>query len=1079
MDILNKTKLNRTELSRVYKISKDKKLNIKWLDLFRLSTRGESIQLIKDKYYSKYIVSGTIIKKITIVDFKTEKTHDIIKKEKYNKIYTTENKKEALTQAKKHIKSMSGGDKEYDGSYIEIKYKPDKIKATPYDKFTDQSELKTKMKNCINPKYNFFNEDQKFLKNTGYCVLDNIIGKYEGRTRIKKKINREWLIERCCEISSNWEIEEGITPEMIEYIFKSLDISVYAFDVNNKCFSKYICKHRDHPALVYYCINDHMYMISDNDQIKKLVSSSISDDKKINSCVFQNKKNNNDNIYDLDIYDNVDINDLEKYSNCLIIYSKHNLNDEVINIIKQYNIIPSDIKTNGVNFLQCKVKDIYLQIDPNEDEKYNFKDIIKICKAMDIKFKNQTFVSVIKEFRKKFFTGDKKEEEEKFIKEDISKSSFNNQTKNIINSLYSKNHAFIETIYEPDNRYKYKLYKLDINKCRRNCLYYSKYNFPVFNVMDEVEEYKGIKKEGLYFVETTNYIPLRGSGWYSQPVIEYCINEELIKENDIKYVIYSSSTLKKDYFNDFIDTIINKLSDYDTNDVKFSKLAINSIIGTFKPNEERINYKSMCITTNPNNAFHHFINYDNSVIDNIDIDDKTYYHIFKTSKTDNEESESPLYNMILDMEAVLVHKLKKQIEKNNGVVVDIMTDCITCYFNSKFPFKIDKDNNIDCMYYEKNKPVVKIEASYECDDISNRNIISRMPKEKGMRFGCYIPEKPIWNIIEDVENNDFSTLVDDIIDNNKSCNIDGRAGCGKSYLIKELQKKMKEKNLKYISLAPTNKASNIINGSTIHKYVIQHTKKHLQDTQIDYIFIDEISMVSSYFYKFFNSLKKLKPNCKFIIVGDFNQLPPVQDKKEYQYKNSYILWELSEGNRIKLNKCRRSDDTLYNMLSDDNIMKLDKKDFNNNYNNNINICFTNLKRKQINEICMNRESRGKKYIKLDEIDDEKSQDVKLFIGCPVIAKKNCKNKGFVNNDQFIINYIDKEFIELIENDKMITISINDFQKNFCVGYCITTHSSQGATIKEPYTIYEYEYMSKPMRYVALSRSTTKHNINIF
>ena len=53
-------------------------------------------------------------------------------------------------------------------------------------------------------------------------------------------MNREWFIERCYEVADEgWSIIQGITPEMIKYVFKILDISVYAFDITKKCFSKY------------------------------------------------------------------------------------------------------------------------------------------------------------------------------------------------------------------------------------------------------------------------------------------------------------------------------------------------------------------------------------------------------------------------------------------------------------------------------------------------------------------------------------------------------------------------------------------------------------------------------------------------------------------------------------------------------------------------------------------------------------------------------------------------------------------------------------------------------------------------
>ena len=112
------------------------------------------------------------------------------------------------------------------------------------------------------------------------------------------------------------------------------------------------------------------------------------------------------------------------------------------------------------------------------------------------------------------------------------------------------------------------------------------------------------------------------------------------------------------------------------------------------------------MTTSPDNAFHYYLTYNSSVIDSLEIDDQMYYHVFKTSRSTNEETETPLYNMVLDMEAILLHKLIKKVEENNGVVLDVMTDCVTCYFKGKFPFKKYADNNIDCLYYDDGKPIV-------------------------------------------------------------------------------------------------------------------------------------------------------------------------------------------------------------------------------------------------------------------------------------------------------------------------------------------------------------------------------------
>ncbi len=47
-----------------------------------------------------------------------------------------------------------------------------------------------------------------------------------------------------------------------------------------------------------------------------------------------------------------------------------------------------------------------------------------------------------------------------------------------------------------------------------------------------------------------------------------------------------------------------------------------------------------------------------------------------------------------------------------------------------------------------------------------------------------------------------------------------------------------------------------------------------------------------------------------------------------------------------------------------------------------------------------------------------------------------------------------------------------------IGYAFTTHSSQGMSIDKPYTIHEFNRMSKKIKYVSLSRSTKHEYISI-
>ena len=198
---------------------------------------------------------------------------------------------------------------------------------------------------------------------------------------------------------------------------------------------------------------------------------------------------------------------------------------------------------------------------------------------------------------------------------------------------------------------------------------------------------------------------------------------------------------------------------------------------------------------------------------------------------------------------------------------------------------------------------------------------------------------------------------------------------------------------------------------TIHKFAAKLKKQAcIKSLDLDYIFIDEVSMLAEVFYKFLMMIKRVKPDIKFIISGDYNQLKPVNDRISHRtdYANSSCLFELADYNKVQLTKCRRADDTLYNLVKFDNVPKLKPSDFTqiDEYTNNINLCFTNEKRKEINYIKMKalyNKNKSRTGLKLAALPyDERSQDVILNKGVPIICKVNNEEMGFINNQRFKI-----------------------------------------------------------------------------
>ena len=1040
-------------------------------------------------------------------------------------------------------------------------YKVSEVKGVNVDfvedegSFTAKSEANTPMRDAKPVNYGFIPSDGKYDKNQGFCVFDIIEGIYAP---LKKKMTREWLIKRVGEkmgMTNNpldegletdeYDPSEGVTPSCLLEIFKEEDISMYAYDITNNCFLKTISHSRHYPALVFYAVNGHMYWISNKEKAESLIKRARDRDTKIKSVVFEEEyESKAKNPFDGKVFHkDVPIADLAKYKESVVVISKNNLNDEVVEYIKIFNTIPDKMKNNKIMITQFydTLHDVVVTVDPNDTRLVNYEKVREICNDKNIEFTNQPFTAVIKQMRDKFmqteranfskefrnelfelqggkcqickdalkracfhidhiqalanggtneidnlqilckpchFVKSKEEKEDGYVKVSETESSFNSETSNVFESDLSRVWAFVERLEPIREEDTSKLYGLDINKCRKNCMYYNKFNYPLFTVMDKVKPYKGNhSKTGLYYVVTRRYFPLRGNGWYSHAMIQYCLDQELITEENIKYVMYSSLEVKHDHFNKLIDHYYQELNQYNTDDFKFDKFAVNTMIGQFKP-KERENWKSICISSDAGNAFGHYLSKNGSFIDCMTINDKNYYNIFEKYTLSQEETEAPIYNMVLELEAIELHKLSTIIKNKGGDVLDLITDCITCTFpNDVLPFELDGINIVG-HEFAKGVPKYKLEAK------EDRLQIQR--KEQYIRTDVFSKEKYEWNKIIDCNDNNFEPFVKQILDNKMSINIDGRGGTGKSTLIGQLQTEMETRELKYISLAPSNKSARVIKGQTIHKFIKSHPSKIMRELNLDYIIIDEISMVSECFYKYFLVLKRLKPTLKFIIAGHFDQLLPVNDRANFNYKGSVALHDLCNGNRLELTKCRRSDDICFNKCAPDNVQNLTPQDFGNVFTKR-HISYTNKTRLAINELIMKemvKQKKSKNPVKLNKLSyDKNSQDVKLLSGMPIIARVNDKKLEIFNNETFTIKEIQhsKSNILIIdEAGETKDIPFNMFQKLFYVAFCITIHKSQGSTFDHPYTIHEWDHpgFDNRLKYVALSRTTKLENINV-
>jgi energy-coupling factor transporter ATP-binding protein EcfA2 len=437
---------------------------------------------------------------------------------------------------------------------------------------------------------------------------------------------------------------------------------------------------------------------------------------------------------------------------------------------------------------------------------------------------------------------------------------------------------------------------------------------------------------------------------------------------------------------------------------------------------------------------------------------------------EHTENSVPIYAQILDKAAIELHKL---IRLAGGTLLKVHTDCIYVLDPNEVPLS--------------NEP-----GGYKEVDLTNgHKFVKHLQPKRQTTYQLLDSDwKNINELNDDGTKRDVLEDAKQLIKEGRSFSITGGPGCGKTYLLNQISDMMNDKGIRHQKLAPSNKAARLINGTTIHKFLkigIHETviprKRMLHINKLSYIIIDEISMLSYKFYSLFSALKNIT-KIKFIMIGDFKQLLPIEENPRpgNYYKECAALKTLCDYNKINMMINKRSDDTMWNLIH--NIAGVDYNKFPHKIAK-INLCWRNVTRKEINDQCMNnmrRSNRDKPCLVMDKDEkDDYTQDLIIMKGTPVVSRTNKVNMGIINSQMFTVIDWDDKNIRMRNNDdenNIIKVAHSKFQKLFAVAYCTTIHKYQGTTINKPFTIHEWDLLDERLKYVALSRTTDIDLINI-
>ena len=870
-------------------------------------------------------------------------------------------------------------------------------------------------------------DTQEWNTNTGRCVFDYIINTYgdiKGFIKICTYESLNRIFNRHREVVLNL-LDIGVNTEEIKNFCVLHNIPMYAVDENENTFCQYIPDNRNKkcPAMIYRISNSHFYPINDNTKIKSIIKST-SIINNINSDIIDNSyKKKNDETDDIK----------EDMSKVVFV---DDINKKLLSKLED-NKIPTKIVMKNKDLTAFSYEGYkYIQND-------NIEVIKKLCDNMKVKYTGQGITTLLETIYKEAIGNDK-----------LPKSTHN---PNVFDTLLTarKARSRCGAVIENYNNIK-DLTAWDIVKCYTSCMYEASEDWIRLDYNDTWQDYDGELKLGLYYVATSDTTLFKKSGYYSTCIIKKAISEGI--DFIITKQLIATHKEDKNIFTKIIDVIM-KYSNEDTN---ISKSVINLMSGLLGQSDKTIS-KGVHINNDINQIFNFLNKYyhlENGIMIN-KIENTNYFMYGFNQKVIFNESNMPMYIQVLDESNI---KLYDMIKKMGGLLVAYKVDCV-----------VASGVNIEC----PNDTKWGGYRSCEVPIISNIEIINDVEfREDGE-----------WEDYNFNDSDEWESIMKVMIDN-KGLLLQASAGNGKTYTAKMIASKLGDR-VKII--APTNKASLNIGGSTIHRFLQINEQGYIKANKLkkikedyDYIIVDEISMISKDLWRRLCLLKQEAPNIIFLLLGDEKQCPPVEDEVMIEdYFNHPSVKYICNYNRNVLNVRKRYDETLYNLLEDVNAINVSNIKKYPKLTTERNICYYNKTRIRVNKMWNDKKkTTGDLFIPalIDNDPRKLTQDMYVYNGLPVIAMKT-KHEGddllFANSETFEVCEIGDDYISMYNErpddngNKSVykyNCPIEDFNKYFLMNYCSTTHKSQGETIVDNFTIYDWNFMDIKIRYTALSRA---------
>lgn len=331
--------------------------------------------------------------------------------------------------------------------------------------------------------------------------------------------------------------------------------------------------------------------------------------------------------------------------------------------------------------------------------------------------------------------------------------------------------------------------------------------------------------------------------------------------------------------------------------------------------------------------------------------------------------------------------------------------------------------------------------------------------------------------------------------------IVGRAGTGKSYLMKAANELWQSQGLNVTGMAVSSvaakglqKDSEISSKTIAHfKQLIQHDAWHLNEKSI--VVMDEAGMTD--LHDMAVILRHIHEHkASIVLVGDYAQLQPIgigapfrsivemigfaemnRIMRQVDEKDCFATLQLSKGNIQDAITHYDSKNQIHLLETENDAKNALISDWQSHLKQ---IDLAGMQKQLIlahsNDDVMHLNLLARACLLKDNLIDTNAHtfntekgEITLAINDRVLFLKNDKNLNISNGDfAKIIEIKDKTITAKLNNDKTVTFNAENY-KNFTYGYAATIHKTQGVTLDNTFVYVKNGYWDRYLTYVALSR----------